>query len=45
MYFSRELHLNSVLEIVFKVKSIQNNKILLLSKVYSIGHKNVSALL
>ena len=41
--FSRELHLNSVLEIVFKVKSIQNNELVLLGKVYSIGHKNVSA--
>ena len=41
--FSREVHLNSVLEIVFKVKSIQNNKLVLLSKVYSIDHKNVSA--
>ena len=41
--FSRELHLNSILEIVFKVKSIQNNELVLLGKVYSIGHKNVSA--
>ena len=41
--FSRELQLNAVLEIVFKVKSIQNNELVLLSKVYSIGHKSVSA--
>ena len=41
--FSREVHLNSVLEIVFKVKSIENNELLLLSKVYSIDHENVSA--
>ena len=41
--FSREVHLNSVLEIVFKVKSIKNNELLLLSKVYSIDHENVSA--
>ena len=41
--FSREVHLNSVLEIVFKVKHAENNKLLLLSKVYSIDHKNVSA--
>ena len=41
--FSREVHLNSVLEIVFKVKSIDNNELLLLSKVYSIDHENVSA--
>ena len=41
--FSREVHLNSVLEIVFKVKSAENNKLLLLSKVYSIDNKNVSA--
>ena len=41
--FSREVHLNSALEIVFKVKSIENNKLLLLSKVYSIDHENVSA--
>ena len=41
--FSRELHLNSILEIVFKVKSIQNNELVLLGKVYSIGHKNVSS--
>ena len=41
--FSREVHLNSALEIVFKVKSIENNELLLLSKVYSIDHENVSA--
>ena len=41
--FSREVHLNSVLEIVFRVKHAENNKLLLLSKVYSIDHKNVSA--
>ena len=41
--FSREVHLNSVLEIVFKVKSIEDNKLLLLSKVYSIDHENVAA--
>ena len=41
--FSREVHLNSVLEIVFKVKSIEDNELLLLSKVYSIDHENVSA--
>ena len=41
--FSREVHLNSVLEIVFKVKSIEDNKLLLLSKVYSLDHENVSA--
>ena len=41
--FSREIHLNSVLEIVFKVKSIEDNKLSLLSKVYSIDHENVSA--
>ncbi len=41
--FSREVHLNSILEIVFKVKSIENNELLLLSKVYSIDHENVSA--
>ena len=41
--FSREVHLNSVLEIVFKVKYFENNKLVLLSKVYSIDHKNVSA--
>ena len=41
--FSREVHLNSVLEIVFKVKSIENNELLLLSKVYSIDNENVSA--
>ena len=41
--FSREVHLNSVLEIVFKVKSIENNELLLLSKVYSIDYDNVSA--
>ncbi len=41
--FSREVHLNSALEIVFKVKSIKNNELLLLSKVYSIDHENVSA--
>ncbi len=41
--FSREVHLNSVLEIVFKVKSIEDKKLLLLSKVYSIDHENVSA--
>ena len=41
--FSREVHLNSVLEIVFKVKFIEDNELLLLSKVYSIDHKNVSA--
>ena len=41
--FSREVHLNSVLEIVFKVKSIKNNQLILLSKVYSIDHENVAA--
>ena len=41
--FSREVNLNSALEIVFKVKSIENNELLLLSKVYSIDHENVSA--
>ncbi len=41
--FSREVHLNSALEIVFKVKSIENNELLLLSKVYSIDYENVSA--
>ncbi len=41
--FSREVHPNSVLEIVFKVKSIENNELLLFSKVYSIDHENVSA--
>ncbi len=41
--FSRELHLNSVIEIVFKVKSIKNNELVLLGKVYNIGHKSVSA--
>ena len=41
--FSREVHINSALEIVFKVKSIENNELLLLSKVYSIDHENVSA--
>ena len=41
--FSREVHLNSALEIVFKVKSMENNELLLLSKVYSIDHENVSA--
>ena len=41
--FIREVHLNSALEIVFKVKSIENNELLLLSKVYSIDHENVSA--
>ncbi len=41
--FSREVHLNSVLEIVFKVKSIKDKELLLLSKVYSIDHENVSA--
>ena len=41
--FSREVHLNSVLEIVFKVKSIEDNELLLLSKVYSIDYENVSA--
>ncbi len=41
--FSREVYLNSVLEIVFKVKSIENNELLLLSKVYSVDHENVSA--
>ncbi len=41
--FSREVHLNSVLEIVFKVKFIEDNELLLLSKVYSIDHENVSA--
>ena len=41
--FSREVHVNSALEIVFKVKSIENNELLLLSKVYSIDHENVSA--
>ena len=41
--FSREVHLNSVLEIVFKVKSIEDDELLLLSKVYSIDHENVSA--
>ena len=41
--FSREVHLNSALEIVFKVKSIENDELLLLSKVYSIDHENVSA--
>ena len=41
--FSRELHLNSVIEIVFKVKSTQNNELVLLGKVFSIGHKIVSA--
>jgi len=41
--FSRELHLNSVIEIVFKVKSTQNNELVLLGKVFSIGHKSVSA--
>ena len=41
--FIREVHLNSVLEIVFKVKFIEDNELLLLSKVYSIDHKNVSA--
>ena len=41
--FSREVQLNSALEIVFKVKSIENNELLLLSKVYSIDHENVSA--
>ena len=41
--FSREVHFNSALEIVFKVKSIENNELLLLSKVYSIDHENVSA--
>ena len=41
--FSREVHLNSALEIVFKVKSIENNELLLLSKVYSIDHEKVSA--
>ena len=41
--FSREVHLNSALEIVFKVKSIENNQLILLSKVYSIDHDNVAA--
>ena len=41
--FSREVHLNSLLEVVFRVKSIENNELLLLSKVYSIDHENVSA--
>ena len=41
--FSREVHLNSVLEIVFKVKTIKNNQLILLSKVYSIDHENVAA--
>jgi acyl-CoA thioester hydrolase len=41
--FSREVHLNSVLEIIFKVKSIKNDKLVLLSKVYSIDHENVAA--
>ena len=41
--FSREVHLNSVLEVVFKVKAIKNNELLLLTKIYSIDHENVSA--
>ena len=41
--FSREVHLNSALEIVFKVKSIENNQLILLSKVYSVDHENVAA--
>lgn len=41
--FSREVHLNSVLEIIFKIKSIKNNKLVLLSKVYSVDHENVAA--
>ena len=41
--FSREVHLNSVLEVVFKVKAIKNNELLLFTKIYSIDHENVSA--
>ena len=41
--FSREVHLNSVLEIIFKVKSINNDELVLLSKVYSVDHENVAA--
>lgn len=41
--FSREVHLNSVIEIIFKVKSINNDELVLLSKVYSVDHENVAA--
>jgi acyl-CoA thioesterase FadM len=41
--FSREVHLNSVLEIIFKVKSIKNGELVFLSKVYSVDHENVAA--
>jgi acyl-CoA thioesterase FadM len=41
--FSKEVNLDCALEIVFSLKSIVDNELILLTKIFSIDNKNVSA--
>ena len=43
--FSKEVNLDCALEIVFSLKSIVDNELILLTKIFSIDNKNVSAFL